>query len=362
MPLQESPLSQAHDDDGANYTEVAGWRVPMEFDSIRTEHHAVRTAVGRFDVSHLGKLRVGGVDATTLVNRLVTNDVAALSPGQAQYACVLTDDGYLLDDVVVYALPTDEAAFLVVHNARHDDALFERARTLRDERDLDATCEDVTGALAGIAVQGPDAVDAVERALDAAVADLDSFEARYADVDGTELLVSRTGYTGEDGFELFPPREAAAAVWSAVECQPCGLGARETLRFEAGFVRSGVDFDRERFPRTPSEADLDHVVDRDTDFLGKAALEELSVRTRRVGIVVEGRGVPKTGDAIRNDGSKIGVVTSGILSPSLNESLGSGYVPEAFAHPGTRVSVDIRDRSVDGRIRDVRFLERPTAR
>jgi aminomethyltransferase len=391
MPLRTPPLRELHADRGATFTEFGGWDMPVEFDSIRTEHAAVRESAGLFDVSHMGEILVSGPDATTLTDRLVTNDVAALDAGEAVYAAITDEDGVMHDDTVVYRLPADETdraaaaapAYLFVPNAGHDEWAHGRWCDSRDEWGLDATVENVTNDWAMFALQGPAALDHLAAATDA-TPDPGRFEIVGATVAGVECLVARTGYTGEDGVELLVPWAEAGTVWTAFtgpvaaaddtegeepadrsagddRVQPCGLGARDTLRIEAGFLLSGQDFHPEDEPRNPYEAGIGFVVKPDTEFVGRDALkgaEAEGVGEQFVGIRLVERGVPRNGYDITNtDGKVIGSVTSGTMSPTLDEPVGMGYVPAEYADPGTTVRVVVRGQQKKARVRTLPFLD-----
>jgi aminomethyltransferase len=382
MAIRTPPLRAAHADEGARFTEFGGWDMPVQFDSIRVEHAAVRTAVGKFDVSHMGRIVVAGPDATTLMQRLTTNDVCELAPGEAQYAMITDEEGIVLDDTVVSRVsnhagqqlcsPADretvvEAAdptYLFVPNAGHDAQMLDRWRTHRDRWELDAAVVDATASSAMLAVQGPDAVALLSGVASdpAALADCDRFglvEATIADVD---CLASRTGYTGEDGFELLCAADTARPLWEALDCQPCGLGARDTLRIEMGFLLSGQDFDPETEPRTPYEAGVGFTVELDTEFVGRDALarvEREGIRETFVGVTLEDRGVPRSGYELTDiDGESIGHVTSGTMSPTLSEPIGLGYLPLEYADPGTPVEVVVRGEGKRASVTELPFLER----
>ena len=336
--------------------------MPVKFDSIRTEHDAVRESVGIFDVSHMGEVYVSGLGATDLMNELTTNDVASLDSGKAQYSCILREDGVVVDDTVVYDLP-NESGYLFIPNAGHDELMTERWRTTADELGLDVTVSNRTLERGMVAVQGPDAIERVETATDDDVADLGRFSARETTVDGADCLVARTGYTGEDGVEIVFDTTDSETVWSAFDdVQPCGLGARDTLRLEAGLLLSGQDFHPEDEPRNPIEADLDFVVSDDKEsFVGKEAVDrarEDGVDERIVGVELTERGVPRHGCPMVADGARIGHVTSGTVSPTLEVPIAFGYVDTAYADEGTSVGVEIRDRVHDATVVGKRFLQR----
>jgi len=363
MALRMPPLRDAHAERGAKFTEFGGWDMPVEFDSIRTEHGAVRGSAGIFDVSHMGQIEVSGPDALTLMDRLTTNDVSALDPGRAQYAAVTDETGVMLDDTVVYRLPeARDADYLFVPNAGHDAEMYDRWTGYRDEHGLDATVENVTDEMAMFAVQGPDAVEHVVEATDPVARDLRFLGTAYTTVEGVEVLLSRSGYTGEDGFELLCPADAAATVYGAFEgVQPCGLGARDTLRLEMGYLLSGQDFDPETDPRSPFEADIGFAVDLDTAFVGRdalAAAAEAGVEERLTGFKLLDRGVPRHGyDIVDTDGRIVGTVTSGTMSPTLNEPIGMGYLPVEHADPGTTLRVVVRGERKEARVQSTPFIQ-----
>ncbi|GAB7008372.1 glycine cleavage system aminomethyltransferase GcvT [Halorubrum trueperi] len=392
-----SPLHETHDARGAKFTDFGGWQMPVEFDSIREEHAAVRESVGIFDVSHMGEIEVSGPDATTLVNRLTTNDVTALDPGDSQYAAITNEDGVMLDDTVVYRLPdgveagTGAAAladlltefdaglgaesdagldapsgnpsYLFVPNAGHDEQMYDRWVGYRDDQGLDAAVANATDDWAMLAVQGPDAPNALDDATPTGrVVDLSKFEATVAAVAGVESWVARTGYTGEDGFEIVCPTEAVETVWSAFDAQPCGLGARDTLRTEMGYLLSGQDFDPDDEPRTPYEARIGFAVKLDTEFVGRDALEaqkEGGVDELFVGVRLLDRGVPRGGYAVTDgDLTRIGHLTSGTMSPTLDEPIGLGYLHESHVEAGAEVSVVVRGDEKRAEVVIPPFLDR----
>ncbi|WP_253736807.1 glycine cleavage system aminomethyltransferase GcvT [Halohasta salina] len=348
MARRHPPLAEVHAAAGASVTEFGGWAMPVEFDSIRTEHAAVRESVGIFDVSHMSEIEVDGPEATELMDRLTTNDVEALAPGEAQYACITRDDGVILDDTVIYRLPDrdGEAAYLFVPNAGHDAQFTDWWREHREEWGLDAAVDNVTDEWAMFAVQGPDSPARIAAVTDDSVTDLGRFEHTTSTVAGCECRIARTGYTGEDGFEILCPAADAEPVWSAFDCQPCGLGARDTLRIEAGFLLSGQDFDPDTVPRTPYEAGVGFTVDLDSAFVGRDALADqrsTGVDRRLVGVTMRDRGVPREGYELVDDtGEPVGRLTSGTMSPTLNEGIGLGYVAIDHADPGTPVGIVVR--------------------
>ena len=366
MAPRTPPLSAAHAEAGAKLTEFGGWEMPVEFDSIRTEHAAVRTAAGKFDVSHMGQVAVSGPDAAELMDRLTTDDVTALEPGDAQYSAVTDRSGVLLDDTVVYRLPETartprlDADYLLVPNAGHDARMYDRWVETAGASGLDATVENATEAVGMVALQGPGAIDLLAGNC-ASPASISRFAAEFREVAGVDCLVARTGYTGEDGVELLFDADEAAAVWSALDCQPCGLGSRDTLRLEAGFLLSGQDFHPEDNPRTPYEADIGFAVDLDGEFVGREALaeqREAGVDEKLVGFRLEERGIARHGHPIVVDGEEVGTVTSGTMSPTLGDAIGLGYVPVEHADHGTDLGVVVRGAEKRATVEALPFYER----
>jgi aminomethyltransferase len=361
MSLRKPPLRDVHAGLGATFTEFGGWDMPVEFDSITAEHAAVRESAGIFDVSHMGEIEVKGPDAERLMQRLTANDVTNLGPGDSHYSMITDEDGTIIDDTVVYRLPEDvDAEFLFVPNAGHDEEAYDRWTGYRDEWGLDAEVKNVTDAFAMFAVQGPDAPDLVTAAADETVADLSKFEGKFVEFAGESCWTARTGYTGEKGFEIIPPADHAEAVWDLFDCQPCGLGARDTLRMEYGFLLSGQDFDPEDDPRNPYEVGVGWTVKLDTEFVGRDALEQVceeGPEEEFVGIKLVDRGVARHGYEVTDtDGEAIGEVTSGTMSPTLGEPIALGYVPTEYAEADTSVRVVVRGQSKKAKIANVPFL------
>jgi aminomethyltransferase len=354
MALRQPPV-----DHSTKTTDFGGWEMPVEFDSIREEHRAVRESVGKFDVSHMGEITVSGPDAERLMQRLVTNDVTALDPGEAQYAAITDSEGIILDDTVLYDRP-DEEGFLFIPNAGHDEEMYDRWVTHRDEWGLDAEVTNRTEGYAMFAVQGPDSPDLLGEETDVDLDELSPFDVASGTVAGREAYVARTGYTGEKGFEVLCAWDDAQDVWDSLDCQPCGLGARDTLRLEQGFLLSGEDFHPEDNPRNPYEAGIGFTVKLDTEFVGRDALEGVDVEgpdEKFVGIVLKERGVPRAGyDVTTPDGDQLGTITSGTMSPTLDKPIALAYLPAEYASEQRPVRVVIRDEPKKAHTRTTPFL------
>ena len=373
---RRSPLHDAHDGLDARFTDFGGWEMPVSFAGIQEEHHAVRDAAGVFDVSHMGEVEVTGPDAEALMQRLTSTDVAALDDGEAEYAMITDEEGVILDDTVVYRRGPE--SYLFVPNAGHDAEMTDRWVAHRDEWGLDATVENATEEYAMLAVQGPETPGVVAEVATADVEDLGFFEFAETTVAGVDCLVSQGGDTGEPGFELLVAWDDAEALWGAFVdehgCEPCGLGARDTLRLEMGFLLSGQDFDPEENPRNPLEADVMFAVDLGAEFVGRDALVEVQEAggpdERLAGFVLEERGVPRHGypilaadgeegsDDEGNDDEPVGEVTSGTMSPTMGEPIGLGYLPVELTEPGTRIRIEVRDRALPATVRATPFITR----
>ncbi len=363
MTGRRTTLYGAHAEVGAKFTDFGGWEMPVSFDSIRTEHEAVRTDVGKFDVSHMGQISVTGSDALELMQRLVTNDVATLEVGDAQYAAITDTDGIMLDDTIIYRLGDRDGdpSYLFVPNAGHNEEMLDRWTKHRDEWGLTATITDRTDDYGMIAVQGPNAIDLVDSLTEEPIETLSRFTHTTTEVAAIEVLIARTGYTGEDGVELLVETASAPAIWSALECQPVGLGARDTLRLEAGLLLGGNEFDPVENPRTPLEAGIGFAVDLETDFIGREALSEqleAGLKESLIGFGLADRGIPRGGYRILDSsGDPIGMVTSGTQSPTLGRPIGLGYVETDHAEAGNEIAIEVRGEPKMGKVESLPFVD-----
>jgi len=353
--LRRTPLYDEHRALGARLVDFAGWQMPVQYEGIKAEHQAVRTAAGLFDVSHMGEAFFRGPDAERAVQRLVTRDVSRLETGQSGYSAVCYEDGGTVDDVLVYRRPDD---FLVVVNAsnREKDLDHFRANT----GDLDVEISDETEAWALLALQGPEAADLLQNLTETDLTNLKYFRFTEGEVAGARTIISRTGYTGEDGFELYLPSDDAPRVWRELleaGATPAGLGARDTLRLEAGMCLYGNELDPET---TPLEAGIGFAVhlDKEQEFIGQDALRkerEEGLRKKLVGFEVEGRGIARHDHPVRVEDETVGRVTSGTLSPTLNRAIGL-----ALVSPGVEdeFEVVIRERPVEAHTVELPFYKR----
>ncbi len=368
--LRRTALWDRHSRLGARLVPFAGWEMPVQYAGIVAEHRAVRSAWGIFDVSHMGRLVIAGPDAAPLLDYLMTADVAGLREGRARYGLMCLDDGGILDDVV--ALREAQGRLLLVCNAANREAVVDwiRRHAARFPR---AEVTDVTLTTVMIAVQGPLAGQRLEALLGQPVTGLKRFgggrftwSGPSAEWRGAAMTVTRTGYTGEDGFECIAPAESGALLWDALVeagAAPCGLGARDTLRLEAGLLLHGSDMDR---TVNPLEAGLERFVRAEgSDFSGKAAIAQArarGLRRRLCGFRARQRSaVPRHGHAILHEGRSVGQVASGSFSPTLETAIGLGYVPPGLAKAGTALQIAVRETPVAVDVVDLPFYQRPSA-
>ncbi|HEY3165006.1 MAG TPA: glycine cleavage system aminomethyltransferase GcvT [Candidatus Limnocylindrales bacterium] len=362
--LHQTPLHDRHVALGAKLIDFAGWLMPVQYAGIIEEHRAVRERAGLFDLSHMGELFVEGPEAGAGLAAALVTDPTTLAPGRAHYSMIVAPSGGIIDDLIVYRLGADR--FLVVANASNarvvSDALAERLEGFR------AILDDRSLATALVAIQGPRSVEIVRPLTDVDLDGLRYYAIAEGSVAGIPALVARTGYTGEDGFEVFVDTSRAEELWDAMMAAgaghglaPIGLGARDTLRLEAGMPLYGNELD---LSTNPFEANLGRVVklEKVGDFVGRAALEKAArdgVTRRLTGLVMRGRGIARHGYPVHAEERVSGVVTSGTHSPTLGEAIAMAYVATADAEPGTMVDVEIRGQRVPAEVVALPFYRRP---
>jgi len=379
---RRTPLFDLHRREGAKFVEFAGWELPLHFGSILEEAKAVRSSCGMFDVSHMGRIGVqackrvsvhmcareqecksAGVQVNCVaeaLDKLVTMDVRGMVIGQVRYGFLCNERGGIIDDLTVARLR--ESEFLLVVNASRREVDF---AWMRQHLPADVELVDRTFETAMIAVQGPDALEVVDSLVDSETkpSNLKRFRVGEFSLLGIKCLVSRTGYTGEDGVEIVYPADSVNRIWSTLcskGVRPCGLGARDILRLEAGMCLYGHDLDEDT---TPAEADLMRFVAMDKTFIGRDAIEEQlrnGVRRKRVGLRLFSRTTPREGAIVLGNGQPIGKVTSGVFSPHLNTAIAMAYVETEWAKIGQQVQVLVRDKPQDAEIVPMPFLPLPS--
>jgi aminomethyltransferase len=360
MPRQ-TPLYQAHVKLNGRLVDFAGWEMPVQYSSVIQEHEAVRNAAGLFDVSHMGEIEFRGPGALEEANRLITNDLARIADGQAVYAGLLNEQGGFVDDVVAYRFSPERIFICVNASNREKDFAWMRDHAKKVKP------QDRSDEFAQIAIQGPKAPAIVQRLTKTDLSAIGTYRFAEGEVAGVPCIISRTGYTGEDGFELYCPPQQAEPLWFALfeegqkdGLKPAGLGARDALRTEMKYALYGNDIDD---VHTPFEAGLGWIVKMDKpDFVGKAALEgqkKAGVKRKLVGFELTEPGVPRHGYAILDPaGHKVGEVTSGTMGPTVKKAIGIGYVPTELSAEGSELKIEIRGRPVGARVVKTPFLKR----
>jgi aminomethyltransferase len=364
--------------------EFGGWEMPVQYSTILEEHRAVRERAGMFDVSHMGDLLIRGEGAEEALRELLTNDIKDLAIGKGLYAHVLDSEGRIIDDTITFRFSRHE--FLMIPNAVHSQQMYDHVR----ERLRKASVVDVSERLACIALQGPKAQEILQRMTNHDLAAIKRLRSELVPVlvdgkvekDAEQFLpdllgrvplkdravwcyVSRSGYTGEDGFEILMENDAAVSVWNTFlkegkddDLVPCGLGARDLLRLEMGYLLSGTDFDG---TQTPLQTGPEWVVKWDHHFIGRDALKGQRERggyRKLVGLVLQGKGIPRHGYAVMSNSLEVGMVTSGTLSPSLNKGIALAYVDFNLANEGTELAIRIRDAPVPAVLVHPPFLKK----
>jgi len=329
--------------------DFAGWDMPVQYTGVIDEHMAVRTRAGLFDVSHMGEVEVKGEEALPYLQHVTSNDVSRLAPGRIQYSALTTPEGTFVDDLLVHKLGEDD--YLLVINAGNTPKDVDWLRY--HAKGYEVRVEDVSSAWCQLALQGPRAQEILAPLTHAPLPAMKYYTFERADVSGVPCLVSRTGYTGEDGFEIYGPAEAAETLWQAVigagaphGLVPAGLAARDTLRLEAKMALYGNDIDE---TTTVLEADLGWIVKLEKgDFLGRDVLQRqkaAGVTRRLTGFETEGRAIARHGHTALHEGAPVGTVTSGTFAPFLKKNIGLAYLPVGLTEPGTRFAVEIRGRA-----------------
>lgn len=358
--LKATPLNAVHRSLGARMVDFGGWDMPVQYSGIIEEHHAVRQAVGLFDVSHMGEIEIRGPGALQLAEYVTTNAVANLTPGRAQYSALLYEHGGFVDDILVHKV-ADDHYFLCV-NASNQEKDFAH---IRDANRWDAEVDLASSRYVQLAIQGPRGLDTLQPLTPVNLGEIRYYRFVDGEVSGAPARIARTGYTGEDGFEIYIAPQHGERIWNQLlesgaefGIKPCGLGARNTLRLEAGMALYGREIDASI---NPFEANLGWIVKMDKgDFLGRGALVKAkdSVRRRLIGLEVLGRGIARDGYEILAEDRPAGWVTSGGPSPTLGKNIGMGFLPAALARDGEPIALMVRGRPVEAVTVPVPFYKR----
>jgi aminomethyltransferase len=359
--LKATPLNSVHRQMGAKMVDFGGWDMPVQFSGILEEHHAVRTNAGLFDVSHMGEIEIRGPEALDLIDYVTCNAAAKLKIGQAQYSGLMYEHGGFVDDILVHKVDDDH--FFICVNASNQEKDFDYINVINRWR---TNVEFASDRYAQLALQGPRAIDILQPLTQTPLNEMRYYWFRDGEVNSIPARIARTGYTGEDGFEIYVAPEEAPALWlklldvgSVFGIRPCGLGARNTLRLEAKMALYGHEIDASI---TPLEADLAWIVKFDKgEFVGRQKLaeqREAGIKRQVVGFEMKGRGIGRDGYEVYSDGNPAGWVTSGGPSPTLNKNIGLAMLPVAAAQTGRNIQVMIRNQPVDAVIVPTPFYKR----
>lgn len=361
--LKRTPLFAVYERYGAKTIDFGGWELPVQFSSIKEEHEAVRTRAGLFDVSHMGEFVVKGNDSLSFLQKMMTNDVAKLKDGRAQYTLMCYEDGGTVDDLLIYKKA--EGHYLLVVNAANIEKDF---AWLNEHLVGDVELANISQEIAQLALQGPLAEQVLQKLTNTELSAIRFFSFQdEVSMNGIKTLVSRTGYTGEDGFEIYCRAEDAIALWEAIleagkeeGVLPCGLGARDTLRFEAALPLYGQELSKDI---TPIEAGLGFAVktNKDADFIGKDVLKkqkEEGTARKLAGIEMMDKGIPRHGYKVFANGEEIGFITTGTQSPTLKKNIGLALIKSEFTEVNTEVEIEIRGKRLKAKVVATPFYKR----
>lgn len=364
MEAKKTPLYNEHINLGGKVVDYAGWFLPVQYEGLVAEHEAVRNAVGLFDVSHMGEITIKGKDALAFVDYLMTNDISKVVDNQIVYTFMCAPDGGVVDDLLVYRFDHDD--FYLVVNASNSDKDYKWI--LEQKGDFDVEIINISDDVGEVAIQGPLAQKVLQKLTKTDLDKITFFTLdRKVDINGVECMVSRTGYTGEDGFEVYTTNEGVVKVWRDIMeagkeygIKPAGLGCRDTLRFEASLPLYGHEMSEDI---SPLEGGFKYFVklDKESDFIGKEALNKQwkdGLKRKLAGFEMIERGIPREGYEIQKDGVKIGHVTTGYMSPTLKKNIGNALISPEFTELGTEVDIMIRNKPAKAKIISKKFLKK----
>ncbi len=356
--LKQTPLFDSYSKYGGKTIDFGGWALPVQFSSIKEEHEAVRNRAGLFDVSHMGEILVEGTGALAFLQKLLSNDISKIQVGGAQYSAMCYENGGVVDDLLTYRLAEDR--YLLCVNAANTDKDYE---WMKEQAFGDVTITNQSAEYGQLALQGPLAEEVLQTLTSENLSDIKYFKFKdNVEVAGFNTLVSRSGYTGEDGFEIYAAPEAIVALWDKIledeRVVPVGLGARDTLRFEACLPLYGQELSKDI---SPLEAGIGFAVKLDTDFIGRDALaqqKEAGLTRKSVGVEMNGKGIPRHGYKVYKDGVEIGEVTTGTQSPLTKRNIGLALLNIEHTAIGTEVEIEIRNKMVPATVVATPFYKR----
>ncbi|NQT27965.1 MAG: glycine cleavage system aminomethyltransferase GcvT [Candidatus Omnitrophica bacterium] len=360
MELKKTPFYQKHLQNKGRIVDFSGWALPVEYRSALAEAEAVRKSCGLFDASHMGEIAIKGVGAFSFLQRLVSNDLSTIRAGQMQYNLFLNKSGCIIDDLMIYRM---ENSFLCVVNASNKDKVF---KWLNENIQPEVEIIDKSEKYALISIQGPNAAGVIEKAFNCQEVDFEYLSFKEIEVEGEEIIISRSGYTGEDGFEIYLSWENSSKWWDRLiekgrdfELKPCGLGSRDILRIEAGYPLYGHEIDETSHPY---EASLGWAIKLSKDFIGKEELlkiKNLGTKRKRIGLIMQERAIPRQGYSVYPIGEAtrvIGKISSGTYSPNIGKFIGMAYLDKECAEIGAEVSIEIRGKLYKAKIAKFPFV------
>ncbi len=366
-PLKRTALFEEHKKLGGRLIDFGGWELPVQYSGVIDEHVTCRTSAGLFDVSHMGEILVSGGDAERFVYHLVSNNTSLMKTGQAQYSILCYPNGNAVDDLILYRL--EETRFLICVNASNTEKDFHWMKEVHELGRFACKLENVSASYSQIAIQGPKASEIIQKLTRAPVSEIKPFHFLEDWIAGVSVITARTGYTGEDGFEIYCPWTEGPKIWNALlekggplGMKPCGLGARDTLRLEMKYPLYGQELSSEI---NPLEAGLGWAVKLDkSDFMGRDALikiRDAGLKKKIVGLELKGSGIPRTGYKVFNPSGdrEIGSITSGTQSPMSKKSIGIAYIETEFSKVGNKILVEIRGNKIPSEIVSTPFYKRP---
>lgn len=358
--MKQTLLYQKQLQANAKMTDFQGWQIPLQYSNVQDEYYAVRTAAGLFDISYLGRIEVSGPGAATMLHNIFTRNMSKMAEGTASYGLICNESGHILDDGLTYRLANNR--YLIATNAVNTEKILQ---WLRKHAANDAQITDATQTIAQISLQGPKSPGILEKLFAPNFKRFKQKTVREMTISDTIVIVSRTGYTGEHGYEFFVPADRAEVIWDAIMSAgsaagilPCGFAIRDLLRLEMGYPLYGNEIDE---TRNPLEAGLGSFVDLKKDFIGKEALLKISaegVKQKLIGFELTDKNVPKKGSAIFSDNREIGVVTSSGQSPHVRKTIGLGYVAGRYAKPGLEIEIEVKDREIAAKIVELPFYRK----
>lgn len=362
--MKRTPLYERHVALGAKFTDFGGWTMPVQYTNIINEHQTTRHAAGLFDICHMGQIEVKGPQSFSFLQRVMSRNLEGQADGQIKLCVMTNEDGGIMDDLTVYKFGSEN--YMIVTNAStlEKDFVWLKAQSKQQAFDK-LEIKDISNATGKLDLQGPKAQEILQPLLSEDLGQLRFYRAMQTTIIDTKVIISRSGYTGEDGFEIYTPADRTGGVWDAIldagsshGVKPVGLGARDTLRLEAGMMLYGHEMDNSI---TPFEVVYDWLADLNKEFIGCEALKkrkQAGISRRLVGFEIIGRGIARNGYGVLRDGRTVGNVTSGTFSPTLGKAIGMAFLPIALTHPGTEIDIEIRNNVVKAMVVPLPFYRR----